>query len=151
MKRKMIYLLMAVIFMMGINVEAQAQRAQGNKKYWKQVEKAEKERAKYISKQNKEKNKYIRKLYKQGPPPWARAHGYNNRHHVYFADYHTFYDPYRGGYVYLDGGNWSFSAQIPSFMVNVNLGNVRVRVLNSIPVTRRPEVFYYDYERGYWD
>ena len=142
---------MAVIFMMGINVEAQAQRGQGNKKYWKQVEKAEKERTKYIRKQNKERNKYIRKLYKQGPPPWARAHGYNNRHHVYFADYHTFYDPYRGGYVYLDGGNWSFSAQIPSFMVNVNLGNARVRVLNTIPVTRRPEVFYYDYDRGYWD
>lgn len=143
--------MMAVIFMMGINVEAQAQRGQPNKKYWKQVEKAEKERAKYIRKQNKERNKYIRKLYKQGPPPWARAHGYNNRHHVYFTDYHTFYDPYRGGYVYLDGGNWSFSAQIPSFMVNVNLGNARVRVLNTIPVTRRPEVFYYDYDRGYWD
>lgn len=135
MKRKMIYLMIAVIFMMGINVEAQAQRSQPNKKYWKQVEKAEKERAKYIRKQNKEQNKYIRKIHKHGPPAWAKAHGYNNSHYVYFSDYHTFYDPYRGGYLYLVGGNWSFSAQIPSVMVNVNLDKAKVRILNRMPVT----------------
>lgn len=135
MKRKMIYLMIAVIFMMGINVEAQAQRSQPNKKYWKQVEKAEKERAKYIRKQNKDQNKYIRKIHKHGPPAWAKAHGYNNSHYVYFSDYLTFYDPYRGGYLYLDGGNWSFSAQIPSVMVNVNLDNAKVRILNRMPVT----------------
>lgn len=135
MKRKMIYLMIAVIFMMGINVEAQAQRSQPNKKYWKQVEKAEKERAKYIRKQNKEQNKYIRKIHKHGPPAWAKAHGYNNSHYVYFSDYLTFYDPYRGGYLYLDGDNWSFSAQIPSVMVNVNLDNAKVRILNRMPVT----------------
>ena len=151
MKKKMIYLLMAMIFMMGIHTEAQAQQGHGNKKYWKQVEKAEKERVKYIRKQQKERDKYVRKLYKQGPPPWAPAHGYNNRHHVYFSDYHTFYDPYRGGYVYLNGNNWNFSVQIPSFMVNVNLGNARVRVLHTIPVIRKPEEFYYDYDRDYWD
>ena len=135
MKRKMIYLMIAVIFMMGINVEAQAQRSQPNKKYWKQVEKAEKERAKYIRKQIKKQNKYIRKIHKHGPPAWAKAHGYNNSHYVYFSDYHTFYDPYRGGYLYLDGGNWSFSAQIPSVMVNVSLDNAKVRILNRMPVT----------------
>lgn|SRR5690554_1219934 len=163
MKRKMIYLLMAMILMMGIgHVEAQAQRNKADKKYWKQIEKAEKERAKYIRKQNKNREKFYkeaakrqRKYYKgyrtNGPPPWAKAYGYNARHHIYFKEYRTFYDPYRGGYVYLNGGNWIFSVDIPAFMVNINLGNARARIVSDIPVSRHPEDFYYDYDDDYWD
>lgn len=162
MKKKVIYLLLAMIFMLGGSVEVQAQRNQGNKKYWKQVEKAEKDRAKYIRKQNKNREKYYkdvaklqRKYYKGykkiGPPPWAKAYGYDARHHVYFADYRTFYDPYRGGYVFLNDGNWSFSVEMPSFMINVNLGNARTRIIREVPISKHPEYFYYDYDDGYWD
>ena len=173
MKKRMIYLLMVLIFMMGLGIhtEVLAQRSQGDKKYWKQIEKAEKERAKYIRKQNKDRVKYYRDIRKQddkffkeavkrqrkyykayrtnGPPPWANAHGYDARHHIYFRDYRTFYDPYRGGYVFVNGGNWSFSVDIPAFMVNVNLDNARTTVIRDIPVSRHPEDFYYDYVDDY--
>lgn len=140
---------MAVLFLIGGNTEVQAQRNQGNKKQWKQIEKAEKQRGKYIRKQNKEYVKYFRDLRKE-EKKWAKTHGYNARHHIYFTDYRTFYDPYRGGYVFLNGGNWGFSVNIPSFLINVDLGRARTRILRDVPVTRHPEDFYYDFNEGYW-
>jgi len=174
MKKNIILLaLMSMFLSFGGQTEIQAQGRQNEKKYWKQIEKAEKERSKYIKKQNKERDKYFRDLRKQeekyykealkqrrnyhkalrrkGPPPWAKAYGYDARNHIYFADYRTFYDPYRGGYVYIEGGNWRFSVDIPSFLVNINLGNARTRVLRDIPLNRSPEDFYDDYYDDYWD
>lgn len=143
---------MAVLFIIGGNIDVQAQGNKSNKKYWKQVEKAEKQRSKYIRKQNKEDDKYYRKyqVRRNGPPPWAKAHGYKAKHHIYFTDYRTFYDPYRGGYVYLNGGTWGFSVNLPSFLINVDLGRARTRIISNIPITRHPEDFYYDYNEGYW-
>lgn len=126
MKKKniILLLLMAMLLTIGGQAEAQAQGRKADKEYWKRIEKAEKERAKYIRKLNKSQDKYykevrkqeekfykesakrerkyykdLRKIYKNGPPVWAKAYGYDSRHHIYFSDYRTFYDPYRGGYV----------------------------------------------------
>ncbi|MFD1772270.1 hypothetical protein [Sphingobacterium suaedae] len=160
-----------ILFTVGIN-QAIAQRG-GDDKYWERRKEADKKRHEYIREREKKRDEYYRErdkkeaeyyresakrrkeYYKErrkhGIPSWARAHRYDARHHVYFRDYRTFYDPYRGGYVYLDGGNWRFSASIPSFMINVDLGRANIRVMNDVPVDRHPEDFYDDYDEEYWE
>lgn len=86
---------------------------------------------------------------KGGPPPWAPAHGYRAKQHVYFPDYYTFYDPYRNGYVYWQNNSWAFSPNIPSFLGNVDLGAARVQLLSDIPLTTHPEVYYNRYAQMY--
>src|SRR5690606_37250950 len=77
---------------------------------------------------------YSKHKRRNGPPSWARAHGYRAKHHVYFRDYYTFYDPYRGGYVYRHNNRWLFSSSVPSFLIGVNLNNARVQVMRDIPL-----------------
>lgn len=86
---------------------------------------------------------------KQGPPPWAPAHGYRAKQHVYFPDYHVFYDARRSGYVFWNNGAWVFSAAVPAFIANVDLGNTRVQVMSDIPLNARPEIYYENYYRTY--
>lgn len=93
--------------------------------------------------------RYAYRHHRSGPPPWAPAHGYRARHHVYFRDYHTFYDPYRGGYVYWQDNRWIFSPRLPVFMANVDLGRARIQVMTGIPLSRHPEVYYGQYARRY--
>jgi hypothetical protein len=86
---------------------------------------------------------------KGGPPPWAPAHGYRAKQHVYFPDYHVFYDPYRGGYSYWNNNTWSFSQVIPAILGSVDLGRARVQLLSDIPLTTRPELYYNRYSTMY--
>jgi len=84
-----------------------------------------------------------------GPPPWAPAHGYRAKNHVYFPDYYTFYDPRRNGYVYWNNNNWTFSPSVPSFMANIDLGKARIQLLGDIPLTSLPEPNFSRYYRMY--
>ncbi len=84
-----------------------------------------------------------------GPPPWAPAHGYRATQHVYFPDYRFFYDPYRGGYAYWYGNRWVFSPNMPGYMSGVDMGRVRIQVLNGIPLTTHPELYYHRYSNIY--
>lgn len=171
------YAVLLAFLVAGGGAETQAQGRKHNDKYWKHQKKANKNRAKYVRDQDKRHSKYIkerrkradkfykesskrrnayykeryRRTHKNGPPAWARAHGYNNRNHVYFRDYRTFYDPYRAGYVYVDDGRWRFSTRVPSFMLNVDLGRASIRIIKDIPLNRHPEDFYDDYDEAYWD
>lgn len=86
---------------------------------------------------------------KGGPPPWAPAHGYRAKQHVYFPDYRFFYDPHRGGYSYWQNNSWAFSPTIPSYMSGIDLGKVRIQLLNSVPLTTRPELYYNRYSNLY--
>jgi len=123
----------------------------GNKDREKYIRKREKEYDKYVRERDKQDRKYWKHAYEHdhGRPRWASAHHYDMRHHVYFSDYKTFYDPYRGGYVYMTNGRWNFSVNVPSFLVNVNLGNAAIRVVKDVPLDRRPEEYYDDNED--WD
>lgn len=84
-----------------------------------------------------------------GPPPWAPAHGYRAKQHVYFPDYYTFYDPNRNGYVYWNNDNWLFSQVLPAFLSSVDLGTARMQVLSDVPLTTRPETRYTVYRERY--
>lgn len=111
-------------------------------KYYKEMRKAEKE---YYKDRAKAQKKYYKAMSKYHVPAWGKPHQYDGRHHVYFKDYKTFYDPRRAGYVYMDGDNWVFSASIPKFLVNVDLGRAKIKVMNDVPLYQHPEKFYHRY------
>ncbi|MBD0830620.1 hypothetical protein [Aestuariibaculum sediminum] len=57
------------------------------------------------------------------PPKWAPAHGYNAKtRHIYFPDHNFYYDLEKRSYIYLNGGNWSISAKLPSLYASFDLG-----------------------------
>lgn len=87
--------------------------------------------------------------HRHGPPAWARAHRYNMSRHVYFPEYYTFYDANRGGYTYWGGNDWVFSATVPSFLVNVNLGRARIQIMNDVPLGYAPQQYYRRYHKRF--
>lgn len=51
---------------------------------------------------------------RQGPPPWAPAHGYRARtQYIYFPAIEVYYDLDAGVYVYLERGRWVRSRSLP--------------------------------------
>lgn len=81
--------------------------------------------------------------------PWASRHHYHYNRHVYFPDYHAFYDARRHGYVYRNRGRWIFSEAVPSFMVGLNWNNVRLQYLQGVPVSAYPQNYYDTYSSRY--
>lgn len=81
--------------------------------------------------------------------PWAARRHYNFNRHVYFPDYHAFYDARRRGYVYRNGGRWIFTRTVPSFMVGINWNNVRLQYLQGVPVDVYPQTYYDTYVNRY--
>ena len=63
-------------------------------------------------------------MFSQGPPPWAKAHGYRAKtRHIYFPDQNFYYDVQKHNYMYLSNNNWQISVALPSIFVGINLGN----------------------------
>ncbi|AHM63279.1 hypothetical protein D770_25170 [Flammeovirgaceae bacterium 311] len=59
---------------------------------------------------------------KNGPPPWAPAHGYRAKtRHIYFPQHNFYFDVQRGVYIYLSGGNWLTALTLPSLFGSINL------------------------------
>src|SRR5690606_14429038 len=130
--------------------EYSKQKEKNRKSYYKEREKDRKEYNKYAQKSGKHYNKNYQKNYKRkGPPHWAPAHGYRAKHHVYFRDYYTFYDPYRDGYVYRHNNGWRFSRSVPVFLANIDLNRARVQLLTDIPLNQHPERYYSRYSKRY--
>lgn len=162
MKKTVLVSIAIASFFVFAPAEAQSQ----SKEYWKAKKEYNKEKAKYYKERNKERDKYYKEMRKAKKeyykdrgkaqkkyykamskyqvPAWGKPHQYDGRHHVYFKDYKAFYDPRRAGYVY-DGGNWVFSASIPKFLVNVDLGRAKIQVMNDVPLYQHPEKFYHRY------
>jgi len=58
-----------------------------------------------------------------GPPPHAPAHGHRAKHtYRYYPDTAVYFDISRQLYFYLDGGDWSVSASLPSDL-QVHIGD----------------------------
>lgn len=54
---------------------------------------------------------------KEGPPPWAPAHGYRAKHkYRYYPSHHVYHDRERGLYFYYEYGRWEVSVSLPSGM-----------------------------------
>ena len=53
--------------------------------------------------------------HKQGPPPWAPAHGYRAKHRYrYYPHHRVYYEKERGVYFYYRDGRWRVSVSLPS-------------------------------------
>ncbi|WP_090678608.1 hypothetical protein [Myroides guanonis] len=114
-------------------------RDKDRKEYYKDLRKADKE---YHKDRYKAHKKYRKVASRHHVPSWGNRHNYHGDRHVYFKEYKTYYDPRREGYVYLDGGRWLFSPSVPKFMLNVDLGRAQIQIMQDIPLTVRPEVYY---------
>jgi hypothetical protein len=82
-------------------------------------------------------------------PPWAAAHNYDATAHVYFPDYYVYYDPARGGYVYWEHGQWTFSPSVPPYLEKVDLSKERVQILKGLSLDLHPEMDYPHYMKLY--
>jgi len=82
-------------------------------------------------------------------PSWADGQNYDASAHVYFPDYYTFYDPARGGYLYWDNNNFSFSPNVPSFLEKVDLSKSRIKILKGLSLDLHPELNYPYYMKLY--
>jgi hypothetical protein len=53
--------------------------------------------------------------HKEGPPPWAPAHGYRAKHRYrYYPHHRVYYERERGVYFYYRDGHWKVSVSLPS-------------------------------------
>ena len=82
-------------------------------------------------------------------PLWAKAHNYDATSHAYFPDYHAFYDPNRGGYIFWEKGSWSFTPTIPPYMDKVDLSQSRVKILKGLSLDLHPELDHPHYMELY--
>ena len=58
----------------------------------------------------------------KGPPPWAPAHGYRAKtRHIYFPDHNFYFDIQKSVYIYMSGGNWQVSVNLPSIFSGFDL------------------------------
>lgn len=138
--KKILFLLIAVLVLLPGYSEAQGKgkgKGKGNAKHG------------YSKGPKRSGAVYTRTKVKGGPPPWAPAHGYRSKQHVYFPDYYTFYDPRRNGYVYWGSDAWVFSPTVPGFLAQIDLGRARIQIMGDVPLTRRPETYYNNYHRLY--
>lgn len=115
------------------------ERNKDREKYYKEMRKADNE---YHKNRAKAAKKYGKVASRYHAPAWGKRHNYHGDRHVYFKEYNTYYDPRRAGYVYLDGGRWAFSASVPTFLLNVDLGRAQIQFIQDVPLTRRPEVYH---------
>jgi len=152
MKKLMIYAI-ALVFVLGANIDANAQkRDRGHR------ERDRKEYARYDRKRDKAFQKHARYDHSYRRHYEGRDHAYRKyvkrkgiryrdhdawyygkRFHrrteyVYFPAYRTYYDPYRRGYVYRHHGAWVFAHTMPSFMVGLNLGALNVQFMANVPL-----------------
>ena len=58
---------------------------------------------------------------KNGPPPWAPAHGYRAKNRYrYYPSSQVYYDENRGNYIYYNNGKWEVSVSLPN-RIHINL------------------------------
>ena len=87
------------------------------------------------------------------PPEWAPMYDdVNTIHYYYIPDIQAYYDVYRHEFVYMEDGNWVFSAFLPGYYANFNINNAYVVVLNSYvhEPWRHHEEYAYHYPRYYY-
>jgi hypothetical protein len=53
--------------------------------------------------------------HKQGPPPWAPAHGWRRKHetYYYYPRHQVYYYPHQRKYYWIDGGQWRYGSRLP--------------------------------------
>ena len=97
-------------------------------------------------------------MVKVAPPTWASEYDNDNpANYYYLPDIETYYDLRNREFVYLENGNWRFSASLPSIYASLDLNNCFVVKLNNAVhepwmhfhyyVAHYPRYFYKSYDR----
>jgi hypothetical protein len=87
---------------------------------------------------------------KDGPPPWAPAHGYRAKtRYVYFPQHNIYYDTQRSVYIYINNGNWEIGARLPKGVKSTTLRDSR-QVELSLSIDN-PQRYNTDHVRKYRD
>ncbi|OPX97639.1 MAG: hypothetical protein A4E62_00263 [Syntrophorhabdus sp. PtaU1.Bin002] len=82
---------------------------------------------------------------RQGPPPWAPAHGYRAKHHYYYyPGPQVYFDVGRKVYFYPFKGDWRVSAALP---VGIHIDAHSYQVLDMD--TDRPYIYHSDVVKKY--
>ena len=78
---------------------------------------------------------------KNGPPPWAPAHGYRAKHrYYYYPSTFVYFDIERKVYFYLEGDNWRVGASLPAG-IHVDVGDyVTLEMVTEKPYEFHPDV-----------
>lgn len=70
------------------------------------------------------------------PPPHAPAHGYRAKHqYVYYREREIYYEPARGLWFWIDGGDWRIGASLPAYYQQFTSGGVTVELDSDKPYT----------------
>lgn len=150
MKKRLGYLFVFAAFLFTVQtVQAQPRHAgkKAHKEYYKKQEKhrkayakAMKHERKAIEKYRKDQKKAYKKYVKQqnkihkGHPHWyGHSKFKNHKGYVYFPQYQAYYNPYNRKYAYRSNSRWIYSSVLPTIMADVDLGNVQVRFMSSLP------------------
>ncbi len=82
---------------------------------------------------------------KQGPPPWAPAHGHRAKHvYRYYPSSQIYFDTGKGLYFFLKNRAWTMSASLP--------GGIRLSVNDFVTIEMdhdRPYTYHADVQKKY--
>jgi len=82
-----------------------------------------------------------------GPPSWAPAHGYRQKHaYHYYYDHEVYYHVARREYSWLDGGRWHVGVRLPAHL-HINIGSGHYVAVNA--EGDRPQAFHHTIKAQY--
>lgn len=82
-------------------------------------------------------------------PVWAKAHQYDFNRHAYFPDYYVFYDARRNGYVFWENNRWNFSKDVPTALMDADLGKSRMVIMDDVKLKEDPSFYFKEFYKGY--
>lgn len=75
------------------------------------------------------------------PPAHAPAHGYRAKHrYVYYPSQEIYYEPERGLWFWLDGGDWEFGLSLPTYYRQYTSGGISIELDTDKPYTEHHSV-----------
>jgi hypothetical protein len=82
---------------------------------------------------------------KEGPPPWAPAHGARAKHNYrYYPDQRVYFEEKQGVYFYLSDGKWQMSVSLPT-SIRITVGDFVTLDMD----TDRPYEYHNDVAKKY--
>ena len=75
-------------------------------------------------------------------PQWAAEKEYNPTTRAYLPDYYSYYDPERGGYVYWQNGQYSFTPATAPYAEKAEGGKSELRLSKAFSLDLHPQLDY---------
>ncbi len=82
-------------------------------------------------------------------PIWAKGAKYKFKHHVYFPDYFTFFNPKNNNYIYWEENRWKASPNIPLSMLKAKFADYRIVEMKDVRLNDEPFRHFEEYYKSY--